>query len=360
MIDFDAIYILSPYSLNKEEKAKFFGEMISFLTEVHYHGCWQYKRILDAIGFKSAKVKDLQDFPFLPVRIFKTYDMLSVQKRNIIKTMTSSGTTGQKLSRIYLSRENATSQMKVLSRITSSFLGKKRLPMLVIDSRAVLKDRHQFSARGAGILGFSIIGYDVTYALDEQMNLDMEVLTHFLEKHSGKTKLIFGFTFMIWEYFLKPLKQLQKICIENGIMIHGGGWKKLSEQAVNNEEFKEIVGDVSGIKRVHNYYGMVEQTGSIFMECQYGHLHASIFSDIIIRDHRDFMNLPLGKQGLVQLLSLLPVSYPGHSILTEDLGRILGEDDCPCGRSGKYLEINGRIENAEIRGCSDTYASGKK
>ena len=39
----------------------------------------------------------------------------------------------------------------------------------------------------------------------------------------------------------------------------------------------------------------------------------------------------------------------------QDEGRILGEDDCPCGRKGKYFEILGRIQRAEVRGCSDTY-----
>ena len=42
-------------------------------------------------------------------------------------------------------------------------------------------------------------------------------------------------------------------------------------------------------------------------------------------------------------------------LLTEDEGRILGEDDCPCGRKGKYFEILGRVKRAEVRGCSDTY-----
>jgi hypothetical protein len=53
-------------------------------------------------------------------------------------------------------------------------------------------------------------------------------------------------------------------------------------------------------------------------------------------------------------LSLLPHSYPGHSILTEDIGKLVGVDTCPCGRKGKYFKIFGRIKNAEIRGCSDT------
>ena len=37
---------------------------------------------------------------------------------------------------------------------------------------------------------------------------------------------------------------------------------------------------------------------------------------------------------MIQMLSLLPLSYPGHNILTEDLGIIHGEDNCKCGRSG--------------------------
>lgn len=91
------------------------------------------------------------------------------------------------------------------------------------------------------------------------------------------------------------------------------------------------------------------------MECEYGHLHTSIFSDIIIRNPFDFSECKIGEKGLIQVVSLLPKSYPGHSLLTEDEGLILGEDDCPCGRKGKYFEIIGRIKNAEIRGCSDTY-----
>ena len=45
----------------------------------------------------------------------------------------------------------------------------------------------------------------------------------------------------------------------------------------------------------------------------------------------------------------------GHSLLTEDLGVLLGEDDCPCGRKGKYFKVTGRVPRAEVRGCSDTY-----
>ena len=63
------------------------------------------------------------------------------------------------------------------------------------------------------------------------------------------------------------------------------------------------------------------------------------------------------KKGMVQLISPLAFSYPGHNIITEDIGMIYGEDNCKCKRKGKYFHVFGRMEKSEIRGCSDTIIS---
>ena len=60
-----------------------------------------------------------------------------------------------------------------------------------------------------------------------------------------------------------------------------------------------------------------------------------------------------GNRGFIQLLSLLPTSYPGHSILTEDIGEIVDNKNCSCPLYGKRFLVHGRIKEAEIRGCSD-------
>ena len=146
-----------------------------------------------------------------------------------------------------------------------------------------------------------------------------------------------------------------KIDLSNSVLIHGGGWKKLTSESIDNSTFKTLLKNICGLNRVHDYYGMVEQTGTIHMECESGYLHTSEFSDIIIRNPLDFSVNKIGEEGIVQLFSLLPTSYPGQSILTEDMGTIYGEDDCTCGRNGKYFKINGRLKKAELRGCSDTY-----
>ena len=122
---------------------------------------------------------------------------------------------------------------------------------------------------------------------------------------------------------------------------------------VNSSILKKKLIEKINLNKIYNYYGLVEQTGSIFIESKKcGYFHTSIFSDIFIRDKK-FNVLKNKKKGLIQLMSLLPTSYPGHNILTEDIGEIIGEDNCKCGLKGKYFLVHGRIKEAEIRGCSD-------
>jgi len=347
----------SPFSLNKANKAQFYDDYFKELTRYHYENCLPYKKMLDSLGFDIGASINYSEIPFLPVRLFKMFDLYSTPQENIVKTMTSSGTSGQAVSKIFLDKETSITQSKVLTKIVSTFIGSKRTPMIIIDSPSVLKNRNMFSARGAGILGFSIFGTKRLYALDEQMKLNLDAVVEFINQSKGQRIFLFGFTFMVYQHFINELiKNKIKIDLSNAVLIHGGGWKKLLSESVTSSEFRGILHQLCGIKSVHDYYGMVEQTGSIYMECERGFLHASIYSDIIIRRPHDFSVAAIGEAGIIQTLSVLPKSYPGHSLLTEDEGVMLGEDDCKCGRLGKYFKVIGRLKNAEIRGCSDTYA----
>jgi hypothetical protein len=102
---------------------------------------------------------------------------------------------------------------------------------------------------------------------------------------------------------------------------------------------------------------MVEQVGSVFMEGPDGFLHAPNFADVIIRDPETWEPVPDGVVGVVQVLSALPTSYPGHSILTEDLGVVRGTATPAQDQwAGRRLEILGRVPKTDVRGCSDTHA----
>lgn len=350
------VLALEPFSVPQKEKERLYSDGMRALTRFHAEHCAAYRGILEAMGYDEYTLHAMDDIPFLPVRIFKELELMSVKREEIFKTMTSSGTTGQIVSKIFLDKDTVAAQQKTLARIVSNFTGSERLPMIIIDCPSVIKDRAKFSARGAGILGFSIFGRKKIYALDDNMDLQLDLVRKFLNEHKGEKILIFGFTFMIWKYFYQKLKSLKEyLPLENSILIHGGGWKKLIQDKVSPEKFMDCLREVCGIGQVCNYYGMVEQTGCIYMECEAGHLHASTYSDVIMRRSKDFSVCDVGERGIIQVLSLLPKSYPGHSLLTEDEGVLLGMDDCSCGRKGKYFQILGRIQQAEIRGCSDTF-----
>lgn len=354
----DRFYELDPYELDKEKKTALLTDELKEITQWHYEHCDAYRNMLDAMNYHPENVKSYYDLPFFPVRMFKQMDLMSIDKKDIFKTMTSSGTTGQAVSKIYVDKETASNQQKVLVKIMSNFIGKKRLPMLIIDSPKVVKDRNLFSARGAAILGLGMLAKERVYALNENMQLDMKVVEEFLEKYKGENFLVFGFTFMVWQHFYKELVKIQRRPdMSKAFLITGGGWKKLESEHISRQELKKCFEEVCGITHFLDHYGMVEQIGSIYAECECGHIHASNYSDIITRRYKDFSPCDIGEKGIIQVVSVLPRSYPGHSLLTEDEGIILGVDDCPCGRKGKYIQLTGRLKQAELRGCSDTYAA---
>lgn len=354
-MNYDELLAQAPFGLSRPEKREVFTQGLTELTARHRANCPPYAALLDTLGTPEGPLAP-EDVPFLPVSVFKDMELKSVPDDQVLKVLTSSGTTGQRVSRIFLDAETAAAQQMTLLRIVSELTGPNRIPLLIIDSKKVLRDRAMLSARGAGILGFSIFGSPTRYALDDNMELDLDTVREFLEKHKGRRIMLFGFTFMIWKHFCQALKE-KGVTLDFGdsVLIHGGGWKKLVNEAVSPREFARVLRETAGIRQVVDYYGMAEQTGCVYLECPQGHLHASSYSDILIRRPSDHGVCPVGEPGVIEVLSLLPKSYPGHALLTEDMGVLLGEDDCPCGWKGKYFSITGRIPKAEVRGCSDTY-----
>lgn len=380
--ELEELFKIAPYSLEQAKKEKLVTKLLKDLTALHYENCKEYQEIIDTLygdeivdsktdvcktgdsrsnaKSKIESIASINDVPFIPVRLFKLFELLSVPRDVVFKTLTSSGTSSQVKSKIFLDKVNLNNQTKTLNHIITSYLTTSRLPMVIFDTSMIKKDRTMFSARGGGVIGFSLFGRKPIYALDENMELDIEALETFFKEHQDERVLFFGYTFMIWQYIVKVLEEKNlKFNFKNAVLFHTGGWKKLQSEAVEPKEFIERVKNVLGHVEVFNQYGMAEQLGSVYIECEYGYMHPSNFSDVIIRRAKDFSVADIGEKGLMQLVSVIQTSYPGHSILTEDQGVILGVDNCPCGRMGKFFKIFGRIKNAELRGCSDTFSNSK-
>lgn len=343
------------YSLRQAQKEELLLGDLNSLTNHHRENCPPYARLLKTFHLE-ALANSLEDVPYLPVGLFKSHTLASIAAGQVFRTMTSSGTTGQQVSRVLLDRETAMRQTAALGKIIGHVTGRERLPMILVEGAAVLKDRKRYSARAAGLLGMLNFGRNHFYALDEQMELDRDGLRRFLRQYGAQPFLIFGFTFMVWQYLYGPLRD-NETDLSKGILLHSGGWKKLQDRAVDNVEFKAKFRQRTGLQRIYNFYGMVEQVGSVYLEGEDGYLYCSNFADVIVRNPVTLKPSRTGEAGVIQVLSSLPLSYPGHSLLTEDLGVIHGVDDSACGRFGKRFSVLGRVPRAELRGCSDVHAS---
>jgi len=168
--------------------------------------------------------------------------------------------------------------------------------------------------------------------------------------------LVYGFTYVIWTHLVQPL-QGQGITLDlPGVrVLHSGGWKRLEQQAVTRDVFVQGVASVFGCAadRVVDYYGMVENVGVIYPDCDQGNKHVPAFAEVIVRDPLSLAPVKAGERGLIQVCSVLPTSFPGFLLLTEDMADVVGYDNCSCGRSGISFRFAGRAPKAELRGCGN-------
>ncbi len=341
------------------------------LDEWHRTACAPYGAIARKQFARSAE--GLSALPWLAVRLFKQHRWCSVPEQDLIRELTSSGTTGARLSRVVLDRDTAARQQRVLVKTLETVLGPSRRPLGLIEtppvvaavqvatvqvgasSKLVEETRMPAtSARQAGGQGVSLFGRTLERLLKAPGEIDTAAWDRLLTQAGEGPLTLFGFTDQIWLLVKTLKKQNQRLqASPQTVLLHTGGWKKLQDEAVSPESFREALSVYLGVSRVHDFYGMAEQTGSVFLACPEGHFHVSAYNHVIIRDPLTWKELPPGKTGLVQVMSALPTSYPGHSLLTEDLGYVVADDHCACGWRGRHFGIQGRIPAVENRGCSN-------
>ena len=325
-----------------------------------------FDRYIDRMRFSRGPYSSYLEVPYLPVSAFKEFELRCVPEDQVVRVLQSSGTTQSVPSRIYLDKPTAFRQTKALASIIMDVVGSQKRPYLVLDCSSVNQSGSALTARGAALRGFMPFASSVTYALVESktgLSLDLEVLERFFEETRGQSVLLSGFTYIIWTEVVKKLQA-------NGLrfqhpeltLFHSGGWKRLQQARVDKSVFAEGVAEVFGCEpaSIRDFYGMVEQVGIIFVDCAAGNKHSPGFGEVVIRSLRDFGHARPGEAGLIEVMSVLPSSYPGHAMITEDMGVPLGFDTCPCGRGGLYFRFLSRVLHAEVRGCGDTFAAARE
>ena len=173
--------------------------------------------------------------------------------------------------------------------------------MLIVDDAESNKRGDSITARGAAIRGISTFASKIFYVMDkekDELKLNIDRLLEFEKKYKDEEILVYGFTYILWSKFLKVLKQEGiKLNMPKLKLLHSGGWKKLISEKVEKEVFSETAAQIfnTSADNVIDFYGMVEQVGVVFIDCQYGHKHVPNFAEIIIRDIQTLEEVKFGE-----------------------------------------------------------------
>jgi len=352
---------LAPYGTSPQQHE---SVLLALLKQELAYACGknlQFCNYVEHWPVRFSEATRIADLPYLPVSMFKANPPLAlVGTDEIRRTLTSSATTGQVPSRIVLDAATAKVMSKGVVTIIRDFIGPARRPYLIIDTEENLGTHAQLGARGAAIQGLSSFATEQVCCLhpgqEQDERLDLEKLLTFVDRWKNSSVLVYGFTYVIWTQFVQALRREGiRLDMPNVHVLHSGGWKRLQQQAVTQEVFNREVASVFGCPatRVMDFYGMVENVGVVYPDCDYGNKHVPAFAEVIIRDPLTLAPVEAGQKGLIEVCSALPTSFPGFSLLTEDLAEVVNYDGCPCGRRGISFRFAGRVPKAEVRGCGN-------
>ncbi|MGC2639236.1 MAG: hypothetical protein WA294_18775 [Acidobacteriaceae bacterium] len=358
----DQVLSIPPYSQTPEEKRAALVELLREELDCAVHRHAGYDNYLRGWPVDYRSASQVSEFPYLPVGLLKANPPLSfIEPHEVKRTLTSSATTSQSPSRVVLDSSTSRRMTKGVVSIVRDFIGTARRPYLVIDTADSLRGGNgALGARTAAIQGLHPFASQSICVLEQNEQGDLVLntskLMEFAQAQQGAEVLVYGFTWILWNHLVKPLVE-ENICLNlpNVRILHSGGWKRLQDQAVAKSTFNEQLARVFGCTPdcVIDFYGMVESVGVIFPDCPDGNKHAPAFGEVIVRDPLTLAPVAPGGHGIVQVCSILPTSFPGNLLLTEDMAQVLAYDGCSCGRRGISFRFAGRVPKAELRGCGN-------
>lgn len=320
-----------------------------------------FRGIQEQYGFNVEDIQSEEDILRIPaifVTAFKERKLLSLPESEIVKTLTSSGTTGSK-SQINWDQISMDRQSFVRKSIVETF-GLAAYDQEV--NNLVFSYAPDVSGGRGAALAHSIYAQfakskETFFAIHSNkygepefnINEGIGMLEKFAE--SGLPLRITGFP----AFGYMTLRELDSKGIsfrfpKDSVLFSGGGWKNYTGKTISFEEYADLVNRVLGISadRIRDVYGMVEH-GVPYMTCEHGHLHIPIYSRVCAVSPHTMEILPDGEVGLLKLITPYLRSTPGLSILSTDLGCV--HSDCPCGREGKWIELKGRGGVKKYAGC---------
>jgi len=289
-----------------------------------------YKEYLFHLGIKTAEISKIHQIPFLPIEFFKTHQIIC-NERNVEKTFSSSGTTGQLRSNHYVSDISVyeksflegfklfygTPEDYCIIALLPSYLENESSSLVYMADYLIKKSKNKFS-------GFYL------NSLDE---LPLKLKT--LESLNQKTILL-GVS-----YALLDLAERFPAKLSHTVIMETGGMKGRRKELTKKELHQALCLGL-GVNTVHSEYGMTELLSQAYSKAD-GKFFTPPWMKVLIRDTYDpFTFLESGKSGGINIIDLANI-YSCSFIETKDLGKINPDGS---------FEVLGRFDYSDIRGCN--------
>jgi hypothetical protein len=156
----------------------------------------------------------------------------------------------------------------------------------------------------------------------------------------GERLLLIGVAFALLDFVEESPLTLPP----DSLVIETGGMKGRREELTREALHVRLRAGL-GLRQIHSEYGMTELMSQAYTEAS-GRFRAAPTLQAWVSDlHHDGLPMPLGQTGRLHLIDLANLHSCGF-IATDDLGRLHPDGS---------FEVLGRIDQAELRGCSLMY-----
>ncbi|HLV23254.1 MAG TPA: hypothetical protein VKY36_00555 [Moheibacter sp.] len=287
-----------------------------------------YRNFIQHLKLNIAEIDSLEKIPFLPIRFFKSHEIIS-GNHSIEKIFTSSGTTGSQTSKHFVSdlsfyRESLEHSFKHFYGEISAYKIFALLPSYLEREGSSLIDMVEFWIEKSGKGGFYLYNH-------EELFQDL-----IQNEKEGKKAILIGVSFALLDFVEKF-----QLNLKNTILMETGGMKGRKEE-ITREELHRILKNGNGLDEIHSEYGMTELLSQAYSKGN-SKFEMPNWMKILIRDTEDPLSfLPKEKTGGINVIDLANLNSCSF-IATEDLGKIHPDNS---------FEILGRFDNSDVRGCN--------